>query len=232
MRFCAELAFSLLLWPAALGAQAPQPAARVAQNAPTPLIDAIARSIARHWNVEAAAVRVESVGAGTWPADSVPFTLLGDGADGTWILATEDATGPRRWTLRAGTMQRVARATNTLERGVGLTEKDFVFDNDLQWGPPRREEVTPGAGWITKRRINAGEILRAPLVEAPRAVRSGETVRLVLQRANVTLVLTGKAIGSAALGERIMVRADTGKRVEGVVIEPGIVRLDRSGGDR
>ena len=233
MRCSAELAFSLLVvWPLAAGAQTPQHGAKPAQHAPASLIDEIARRIALHWQVDAAAVRVESVTAGAWPAEHVPFTLLGDGADGAWIIATEDSAGPHRWTARAGTLQRVARATSTLERGVELTEKDFVFDNDVQWGPPRRHEAAVGAGWITKRRINAGETLRAPLVEPPRAVRSGETVRLIMQRANVTLVLRGKAIGSAALGERIMVRADTGKRLEGVVIEPGIVRLDRSGGDR
>jgi flagella basal body P-ring formation protein FlgA len=241
MRCCAELSLLLLLAvPFSLGAQTSassgSAAGASAQYATTGMaasqMEAVARRVAQHWRVDAAIVRIESTTPDAWPPANTPFTLLGDGADGTWIVAMEDSTGPRRRIVRAGTLQRVALAVRVLERGVTLGESDFAFDHQVRWGPPRRENEVVSAGWTTKRRINAGETLRAPLVQPPQAVRSGETVRLILERANLTLVLTGKAIGSAALGERLLVRAETGKRLEGVVVEPGVVRLERTGENR
>jgi len=228
MRCCAELLVLLVAWP--LAAQAPERDGLVA-TAPSQQ-EAVARNVAKHWHVDPATVRIESAVPDPWPSADTPFTLMGDGAGGIWIVATEDSAGPRRRTVRAGTMQRVARATRVLERGVALSEADFAFDLEVQWGPPRPAEAGVAAGWVTRRRINAGETLRSPLVEAPRAVKSGETVRIILERGSITLVLTGKAIGSAALGERLQVRAETGKRLEGIVVGPGVVRLEHTGANR
>jgi flagella basal body P-ring formation protein FlgA len=88
------------------------------------------------------------------------------------------------------------------------------------------------AGWTTKRRVRAGESLRAPLVESPRAVRPGDIVQLVVRRGSVTIALSGRAAGSAAIGERVAVRADTGRRMEGIVVEPGVVRIGPAGDRR
>ena len=71
----------------------------------------------------------------------------------------------------------------------------------------------------------------APAVAVPDAVKPGDDVRIVYVSGPVELVLVGRAAGSGAIGETVAVRAETGRRLEGVIVAPGTVRID-SGGSR
>jgi flagella basal body P-ring formation protein FlgA len=190
---------------------------------------AVARAIAARWGVQATNVQLEVV-SGEWPADANAFRLLGDGVAGNWAVALE-ATGDRI-IVRAGVLMRVVKAARDLERGTVLVDADMNADVDVIWGPPSRQEPLIEAGWLTKRRVRMGETLRPPVVEAPRAVRPGDVVTLVVERGSVTITLTGRAAGSAAIGERVAVRAGTGRRMEGVVVEAGVVRIGTPGDRR
>lgn len=119
--------------------------------------------------------------------------------------------------------QRVAVASRTLPRGTVLTANDFVVRDSAMRGPLDTAQV--GEGWVTRRIIGAGEVLRMPSIERPRLISANQQVQLEWRDNNVTLTLRGVATRSAALGERIAVRTDSGRRVEATVVAPGRLRL-------
>ena len=124
----------------------------------------------------------------------------------------------------ANETHRVAVATRTIARGTALSTRDFVLRDTTLRGPS--DTTTVGEGWVARRLIGAGEILRMPAVERPRIITANQTVQLEWSDNNVTLVLRGIATRSAALGERIAVRTDSGRRVEATVVAPGRLRLE------
>ncbi len=127
---------------------------------------------------------------------------------------------------------RVPVAARALARGQVLTADDITFAPAPRPGAgaaarpvPAPRSPVPGPGWTTRRMISAGEVLRAPAVAPPAAVRAGEPVALVYQADGITLRLAGTAAADAPLGARVPVRVDTRRRFEGVVAGPGLVRL-------
>jgi flagella basal body P-ring formation protein FlgA len=119
---------------------------------------------------------------------------------------------------------RVAVATRIIARGTVLSAGDFVLRDTTLRGPSDTTSV--GEGWVARRLIGAGEILRMPAVERPRMINANQAVQLEWSDSNVTLVLRGIATRNAALGERIAVRTDSGRRVEATVVAPGRLRLE------
>ncbi len=88
------------------------------------------------------------------------------------------------------------------------------------------DEAESILGWETKRVIRTGEVLRAPAIAPAQIIRSGETVQLLWRGGELEIRMTGRAMGSAIGGERILVRVDTRRRFEGIAEAPGVVRLD------
>lgn len=115
-------------------------------------------------------------------------------------------------------------AARDLERGELLTAADIRYEPAPDGGDP--EAPATLVGWRTRRVISAGEMLRAPAVSPPELVRAGETVEAVYSGRSVVLRVTGTAMGSGAMGERVLVRVDARRRLEGVVIGPALVQLD------
>lgn len=112
-------------------------------------------------------------------------------------------------------------AARDLPRGITLTEKDIVRRGDSS--SPATHGDAVGEGWVTRRLIAAGEPLRRPAVAPPVWVTTGEPVQLLYRVGSVTARLRGTAMGTAAKDERVLVRIDTRRRVEGVVVAPGLV---------
>ena len=119
---------------------------------------------------------------------------------------------------------RVAVATRTLPRGTVLTADDFAWRDTTARGPVDTNTVSEG--WVTRRLIGAGEVLRMPAVERPRAVLANQPVELEWRDGNVLLTLRGVATRNGALGERVSVRTDSGRRMEATVVAPGRLRLE------
>lgn len=117
-------------------------------------------------------------------------------------------------------------AARELARGEVLTAADIRYET-TEDGTDVAGEVTGSlVGWTTRRIIGEGERLRPPAVSPPNLVRAGETVQAVYRGRSVVLRVTGTAAGSAAMGERVLVRVDARRRLEGVVIGPALVQLD------
>lgn len=182
--------------------------------------------IAQRWGVEPALVQVE------WteplpPNTAGEVTLRGPGAQGSWLVDVRTADGTvQRGRLRAGVVQRAARAARDLPRGVTITAADLAWADTLVWGPPLREDAADLEGWTTRRVITAGERLAPPAVAPPIWVRAGDDVRLIVVRGSLELVMPARAAGSGAAGERVAVRASTGRRLTGTITGPGVVRVD------
>ena len=116
-----------------------------------------------------------------------------------------------------------AVAARDLPRGAVLAAEDIAAA-PLPAGRAPVPVARPG--WTTRRTIVAGEPLVAPTVSPPDLVEAGQTVQAVWRRGAIELRVAGRATGSAALGERVLVRIDARRRVQGVVVGPALVQID------
>lgn len=120
-------------------------------------------------------------------------------------------------------------AARDLERGIVLTAADIAYaPADGGAGGAAAAPI----GWVTRRVVSQGEALREPTISRPDVVRSGESVQLVWSDGAVELRVRGTALGAAAQGERISVRVDGRRRFEGIVVGPGLVRMESRGNSR
>jgi flagella basal body P-ring formation protein FlgA len=123
--------------------------------------------------------------------------------------------------------QRVAIATRTIARGAVLSADDFELrDTTMRMNASEPDTTPVVAGWVTRRTINAGELLRSPAVEPPTVVNANSPVLIEWSDGNVSLTVHGIAARNGALGDRIPVRSDLGKRFDATVVAPGRVRID------
>jgi len=215
----------------------PQEPATTAEWAPPAAVAAEVRGeVARRWGLPADRVRLEwtVVRGDTALARTARAGLKGSGAGGVWSVVFAPAA-PGAPTLharvRAGHVRQVLAAARPLPRGVALAAGDITTDTTVAWGAPRlatgaAAERSPVAGWITRRPIAAGEPLREPGVAPPPLIAAGQAVDAVWRRGGIALTVRGTALGDAALGERVIVRLDARRRVEGVAAAPALVRID------
>ena len=122
--------------------------------------------------------------------------------------------------------RRVPVATHQIARGATLAAGDIELrDSTMRPGTPiDTNDVAPG--WVTRRVINAGEILRAPAVEPPNVVTANQPVAVEWVDQNIRLTLRGTATRNAAIGTRVTVRMESGRRIDGTVVGTGRVRID------
>jgi flagellar basal body P-ring formation protein FlgA len=120
-------------------------------------------------------------------------------------------------------VRHVAIATHALVRGAALTADDIEYRDSTVRMPADTNRVAPG--WVTRRAIAAGEVLRAPAVEAPAAVSANQSVEVEFNDENVRLTLRGIVSRTAPIGDHVTVRIESGRRVDGVVVGPGRVRI-------
>ena len=125
-----------------------------------------------------------------------------------------------------GIKRRVPVATHQIARGATLTADDIELrDSTMRSGGTiDTSDVAPG--WVTRRVINAGEILRGPAVEPPNLVTANQSVEVEWADQNIRLTLHGIATRNAPIGTRVTVRMDSGRRVDGTVVGAGRVRID------
>jgi flagella basal body P-ring formation protein FlgA len=143
------------------------------------------------------------------------WILLAARAAGAQTVAREVASAPSH---------RMPVALRTIVRGSVLTADDFEYRDTATRIEPDTAQIAPG--WVTRRTINAGEILRAPAVEPPTIVSANSPVQVEFVDGNVRLTIRGIAARAGSLGDRVPVRTELGKRIEGTVVAPGRIRID------
>ncbi len=115
-------------------------------------------------------------------------------------------------------------ASRALARGAVLTADDIVYRDTVVRIPLDTNHVGPG--WVTRRVIAIGEVLRSPAVVPPAAVQANQIVTIEWAEPTIKLTLRGTVLRTAAIGERVPVRTEAGRRIDAVVIAPGRVRID------
>ncbi len=83
-------------------------------------------------------------------------------------------------------------------------------------------------GMTARRNLSAGQPLVPSMLRARRVVERGQRVTMLAGIPGLEVRMSGEALSNGARGERIRVRNLSSRRVvEGVVVEPGVVRVDR-----
>jgi flagella basal body P-ring formation protein FlgA len=121
--------------------------------------------------------------------------------------------------------RRLAIATRTIARGSVLTAADFEYRDSVALRAA--DDTTPvAAGWVTRRVISAGEVLRTPAVEPPQIVTANSPVQIEWKDQNISVSMRGTVTRNGAIGEHVTVRTEQGRRMEATVVGPGRVRID------
>jgi flagella basal body P-ring formation protein FlgA len=124
-----------------------------------------------------------------------------------------------------GVERTVPVATRPLPRGAVLADTDFQLTTAVVRSSLRSASAAT-AGWVTRRPISAGEPLVEPAVGPPALVTSGQLVSFIAEREGVRLSIRGTAASAGALGDRVWVRVEAGRRLRGVVTAPATVSAD------
>ena len=114
-------------------------------------------------------------------------------------------------------------AARALARGHVLTTDDI--DGGTKGGSALCRLPSALLGSVTRRVIAPGEPLRAPSIAPPNVVEAGQPVAVVWREPGIEVRLKGVAANAAAAGERVVVRVDVRRRLEGVAVAPGLVQL-------
>ncbi|RMH17420.1 MAG: flagella basal body P-ring formation protein FlgA [Gemmatimonadetes bacterium] len=185
-------------------------------------------AVADEWGEEPERIHIEwGPVRGDWqPPVGARVSLLGTGSGGHWVAVVTAPGNPDEGTqvrLRAGVEVRQPVAARAIPRGHTLTEADIRYETGIHWGPSREVDFRVAAGWVTEAPVREGQILRRPTVRPARVVEAGRTVDIVWARDGISIRLKGRALGSAAAGEMVRVRTETGRRMEGVAQQDGLV---------
>lgn len=121
------------------------------------------------------------------------------------------------------TLLDVVVATRRLPRGTVLTPRDLAPARRAVGGILRSSYTPAAPGWVTRRVIQAGEVLRAPAVAPAPLVAAGQPVRFTLYQDGLALTLDGTAPVAGALGDTIPVRLGARRQLRGVVTGPAQV---------
>lgn len=122
----------------------------------------------------------------------------------------------------------VTVATRAIMRGETLQASDIAVTDTVitwRWNGIAPDTTRAQAGWVSHRAIAAGEVLRAPAVTPPPVITSGSTVKAIWQDGPLTLVMSGVATNTAALGAPVGIRIDRTRRLDGIAVAPNTVRL-------
>ena len=119
--------------------------------------------------------------------------------------------------------QLVPVAARSLTRGQVLTERDISTVRLVTRAPSANVSGAVAPGWVTRRVIRSGEVLREPAVAPAPLVRGGQPVKFTYVQNGLRLTLDGVASADAEFGETVAVRLGAKRRLAGVVTGPARV---------
>jgi flagella basal body P-ring formation protein FlgA len=154
--------------------------------------------------------------ARAWSVERGAWSALGALVIGSFVAAS-----PLSAQTRASCGPVAARA---LARGHVLTDEDIATAG-ASGGSTLCASRSTLLGSITRRVIAPGEPLRAPSIAPPNVIESGQPVAVVWREPGIEVRLKGVAANAAAVGDRVTVRVDGRRRLEGVAVAPGLVQL-------
>jgi flagella basal body P-ring formation protein FlgA len=147
-------------------------------------------------------------------------------AQGTGGAAVAFGGAAPRVTGRAPMVEAMV-ATRRLPRGTVLRATDLaparVPARVDAHGRAHADSCLVAPGWVARRVIQPGEVLRPPAVAPAALVAAGQAVRYTFRHDGLELTLDGVAPVGGALGDTIPVRLGARRRVTGVVAGPAHV---------
>jgi flagella basal body P-ring formation protein FlgA len=111
------------------------------------------------------------------------------------------------------------RAARTLARGDTITSADVVPDSGITTDP--RTVI----GFVARRVIREGELLRPPAIGTPVVVRTGSIVTVWAVAGGVTIQRDGVALHDAGKGEPVRIRINTRSTLSAIVRDSANVVL-------
>jgi len=136
------------------------------------------------------------------------------------------------WTLyvpvKAAIFRKVPILLNQVERGSLLTESDIKMEKrDITRIRRGHFNSTKQViGKVAKRNLRPGDVLHAAMIKTPQQVKRGNKVTIVATTGNISVRMTGKALGNGTIGQRVQVintRSD--REIEGIVVGPSLVKV-------
>ncbi len=114
----------------------------------------------------------------------------------------------------------------TIQRGDVVSARDFAA-GEITAAQARSVLTAEEADGLEARRtLREGMPVRASDLAEPRLVKRGEPVKISLRDGALTISAIGRALGDAALGERVRVFSEaTNQTLDGVVEGAGVVRI-------
>jgi flagella basal body P-ring formation protein FlgA len=138
---------------------------------------------------------------------------------------------PEPWTVHLPTTVKVFADVVVLSRPVArnhpLDAADVRLQNLDLTQQPAGIVTDPASvlGRLTSVALPAGHVLKLDQLHAPAAITYGQTVRIVFRGEGFRVSSEGRALGNAATGEQVQVRAASGKVLRGTVQAPGVVEV-------
>ncbi len=166
------------------------------------------------------------------PACSKPLEAFAErplrNGQGTVTVACSGASAWRLFVpVRATHNVSVVVAANSLSRGQRISKADVRLHQSSSVTLPldyvtRLEDVV---GLTLRRSVPAGTVLVTGAMDHPNLVARGDLVTLVAGSGGIMVKAAGTALEDAALTERVRVRTQAGRVVEGVVEALNLVRV-------
>jgi len=118
-------------------------------------------------------------------------------------------------------------AARALPRGEPVADQDIITQRvDLTQLPAGvLTDRTQAVGRVPSVSLAAGLPLRADVLRGAFVVTRGQTVRILFLADGFTVSSEGQALGNAAVGEYVQVRATSGKVVKGRASSAGVVEV-------
>lgn len=138
----------------------------------------------------------------------------------------------KRWTLyvpvKIRTYEEIVVAVRALPRRAIIGPSDVKLEtrevHHARYG--YLTQLDQALGQSLRRPIAAGKALRPEQIESQQLVRRGQRVTILARTGNLEVRLTGEALMSGAVGERIRIKNASSERIiEGVVQATGLVRV-------
>lgn len=115
-------------------------------------------------------------------------------------------------------------ATRHLPRGTVLSERDLTVARVVLRGPQSDLPVAI-TGWVTRRAVRAGEVLRPPAIARRPLVPRGSVVDVAVRVGEVEVVTAGVVLRDGEMDDEVSIRLGPKRTVQGRVRGPGQVLL-------
>lgn len=141
-------------------------------------------------------------------------------------------SSPKPWSIYVPTQVKVYNnvvvLSQSLERGAIITENDIELKrmDTTVAGVGHLRRPSQAIGMQLKRRLHTGQPVRLANIKLAQVVKKGDKVVLEAIIRGLSVVTSGKALGSGQMGQQIQVRNVRSQRVvDAKIIAPGRVQV-------